>query len=371
MNTDTFNELKADRKEASAKIDCPLIKEYTLMDLLTSADVLEFISGYHQLNNLIASKDKVKATYPSATNRKELMAFSQDVIKAYTANQDGLDVPLTTMPVSWAQDAINKAQNGQLSHWARSYNRLFHWFYGSEYSGLEVFAEGNGKLPFWAFSALPQLTCPGLGACLNFCYSFKAFRYPDAFMRQLVNTCRLMSENGRNEIKKAFMAIPNNETVRLYVDGDIDSLETMQFWFDNCNARLDLAVYGYSKSWELFLNWHDSGKTFPANYRLNLSGGSKYEAPVFANIKARVQNLSCVRGEFISVLTDIHMPREATSKDNRKSPNWNKYQQAVMDASKKLGYDKVFVCPGKCGDCGNKHACGNPALTIPIAIAVH
>ena len=65
------------------------------------------------------------------------------------------------------------------------------------------------------------------------------------------------------------------------------------------------------------------------------------------------------------------MPREATSKDNRKSPNWNKYQQAVMEASKKLGYDKVFVCPGKCGDCGNKHACGNPALTIPIAIAVH
>ena len=237
MNTDTFNELKIGAPNLNLRYLNHLVKSD-----LTSNNRIAFQVGYANLNNLINGKDKVKATYPSATNRKELMAFAQDVIKAYTANQDGLDVPLTTMPVSWAQDAINKAQNGQLSHWARSYNRLFNWFYGLEYSGLEVFAKGNGKLPFWAFSALPQITCPGLGACLNFCYSFKAFRYPDAFMRQLVNTCRLMSVNGRQEITKAFMAIPNNETVRLYVDGDIDSIETMAFWFDNCNARLDLAV---------------------------------------------------------------------------------------------------------------------------------
>ena len=66
------------------------------------------------------------------------------------------------------------------------------------------------------------------------------------------------------------------------------------------------------------------------------------------------------------------MPKGTTSKEIRKSDNWLKYQQAVMDAAKKLGYGKTYVCPGRCGDCSAKtHACGNPALTIPIAIAVH
>ena len=118
MNTDTFNELKIGAPNLNLRYLNHLVKSD-----LTSNNRIAFQVGYANLNNLINGKDKVKATYPSATNRKELMAFAQDVIKAYTANQDGLDVPLTTMPVSWAQDAINKAQNGQLSHWARSYNR--------------------------------------------------------------------------------------------------------------------------------------------------------------------------------------------------------------------------------------------------------
>ena len=103
-----------------------------------------------------------------------------------------------------------------------------------------------------------------------------------------------------------------------------------------------------------------------------MSGGSKYESPLYANIKASVSQLPIVRGEFIAVKTDVHMPKGTTSKEIRKSDNWLKYQQAVMDAAKKLGYGKTYVCPGRCGDCSAKtHACGNPALNIPIAIAVH
>ena len=44
-----------------------------------------------------------------------------------------------------------------------------------------VFARGNSKLPFLAWSSLPgRGFCHGAGACLDFCYSFKAHRYPAA-----------------------------------------------------------------------------------------------------------------------------------------------------------------------------------------------
>jgi hypothetical protein len=72
-------------------------------------------------------------------------------------------------------------------------------------------AQGNKKLPFVAYSELPMATCPGAGACgvrfdyfepvpregrrrhvvkrkKGWCYSFKAFRYPDAFKRMFLNT---------------------------------------------------------------------------------------------------------------------------------------------------------------------------------------
>ena len=61
-------------------------------------------------------------------------------------------------------------------------------------------ADGNSKLPFIAYSELPMSTCPGAGDCgvyqkdassgsiVGWCYSFKAWRYPDAFKRQFLNT---------------------------------------------------------------------------------------------------------------------------------------------------------------------------------------
>ena len=60
-----------------------------------------------------------------------------------------------------------------------------------------IFAKGNQKLPFWTFSTLPGVTCPGAGDCLvnpedkskrGWCYSFSAWRYVTAYFRQLQNT---------------------------------------------------------------------------------------------------------------------------------------------------------------------------------------
>lgn len=69
---------------------------------------------------------------------------------------------------------------------------------GVEITVLSV--SGNSKLPYIAYSELPMSTCPGAGACgvykkdassgsiVGWCYSFKAWRYPDAFKRQFLNT---------------------------------------------------------------------------------------------------------------------------------------------------------------------------------------
>ena len=51
-----------------------------------------------------------------------------------------------------------------------------------------VFTTGNVKLPFLSFSTLPGVTCPGASSCLDYCYSFKAWRQPAAFFRQVQNT---------------------------------------------------------------------------------------------------------------------------------------------------------------------------------------
>ena len=125
--------------------------------------------------------------------------------------------------------------------------RFLEWF--ADQSGparFSVFMEtGNSKLPFYAFSSLPGFDCPGAGACLygdneftpdNFgkgwCYSFKGWRYPAAFFRQLQNSLLLRNQAGRALIAKQFHEIPAGRTLRLYVDGDFASLEILRFWMD-------------------------------------------------------------------------------------------------------------------------------------------
>jgi hypothetical protein len=238
----------------------------------------------------------------------------------------------------------------------------------------DVFAEGNGKLPFYAFSSLAGLDCPQAGACLyrdgkeengpmtGFCYSFKCWRYPDAFMRQLVNSIRLRSEEGRAEIVAAWFDLPKGATVRLYVDGDFASPEILSFWFRLCFARPDLQVYGYSKSWRLILDYANSGGRFPANYLLNLSsGGSGTEEE-----KAAVSRLPIARGEFIAVPT---LRDHGKAYQSRKNAGFADYARDVKAQSGR----KVFVCSGKCGDCTpSGHACGSKKFRgIPIAIGIH
>jgi len=243
-----------------------------------------------------------------------------------------------------------------------------YWITGiPEYS---IFVEGNQKLPFWAFSSLPAFTCPGAGVCLTWCYSYKAWRYPGAFYRQLQNAILLQSKAGRLHIatskaRHGFLTLPKGQTVRLYVDGDHDSIDTMRFWWALLAQRRDLPVYGYSKSWQLFLDYARTGEQWPTNYKLNLSSGSRYPEA----IRQKVAALPITRGDFVAIHSDTKAP------DRRKSPAaFAAFAKALKEHARAQGIAKSFVCPGKCGDClpMGEHACGSDKFQdVTVIIGIH
>jgi len=251
----------------------------------------------------------------------------------------------------------------KVNSWAYHAKRLADWL-ADEMTGtppFSVFARGNSKLPFFAFSALPLVTCPGMGACGKFCYSLRAWRYPAAFFRQLQNL--LLLKQSPDVIADAFRTLPIAATLRLYVDGDIDSAETLRFWFGLLRERGDVQAYGYSKSWHVFLKHHaDNGPAaFPSNYRLNLSSGSRYGDDIAQRMKA----LPCVRGAFVAVPSPVKQLKDGS--------NWRQYAASVRASAKTLGHGRVFVCPGKCGTCtASGHACGLGSFNgVKIAIGIH
>jgi hypothetical protein len=217
---------------------------------------------------------------------------------------------------------------------------------------------GNKKLPFAKFSSAPEVTCPGAGECLSFCYSFRAWRFVTPFFIHAQNTFLLQQEKGRELIRDAFLSLPEGIEFRLYVDGDFDSIQTLRFWMETIALRPDIKVYGYSKSWALFLAHHDAGGTFPENYLLNLSSGSKYGEAY----RARMESLPCVRGEFVAV----KIAKEHDAPIGARTPE---YRKAVVAS---LG-ERAFVCPGLCGSCTpSGHACGSEKFKgVKIAIGVH
>lgn len=255
-------------------------------------------------------------------------------------------------------DAVLADETGK--HWIKYLNKLKRVVH----TGLAEFSifskDGNSKLPFLAFSALPGATaCPGAGECLNFCYSFRAWRYPAAFCRQAQNSILMGTMTGRQTIYNALREFETEESIdfRLYVDGDFRNHEEVSFWMDCLFEYKWLNAYGYSKSWEELLAYENSGREWPTNYQLNLSSGSRHNAEVKAQVKA----LPIARGEFIAV----SIGEKVTSAMH----NDREHQMKLREAHGR----KAFTCPGKCGSCTNKgHACGSARFKgIDIIIAVH
>ena len=128
---------------------------------------------------------------------------------------------------------------------------------------------GNSKLPFVSFSSLPGVTCPGAGECIKFCYSFRAWRYPSAYARQVQNTFLLRFNNAAISAEFAAIGAARIETgfdFRLYVDGDFSSTTDVQFWMSELKQTPHCRAYGYSKSFAQLLAF-DLIDTWPKNYQ--------------------------------------------------------------------------------------------------------
>jgi len=241
----------------------------------------------------------------------------------------------------------------QSKGWQRSFDRLSRVFATGKPMLTIIKADGNSKLPFYAFSSLPGVTCPGAGECLKFCYSFRAWRYPDAFARQVQNAFLMRFDP--HKIREAFNAMPDGVDFRLYVDGDFSSVSDVSFWFSLLRSRPSIKAYGYSKSFSEILGYVGE---YPSNYALNVSSGHNHSDDVVSLIKT----LPITRGEFraVSVGFKVQSNMHGT--------------KVVNDALRIKANERIFPCPGKCGSCtGKGHACGmlDSLKGRVIAIAIH
>lgn len=255
-----------------------------------------------------------------------------------------------------AFDALQNDEAFQSIGWKQNFSKL-RAVLNTGIPQYSVFTIGNSKLPFISFSVLPGVTCPGAGECLKFCYSFRAWRYPAAFMRQCQNT--ILMRFNRDAITNALAGIvtkmPQGFDMRLYVDGDFASTDDVTFWFELLNKNPTIRAYGYSKSFDAILGFTGA---WPTNYQLNISGGHNANDATVNRVKA----LPITRGEFIAV----SIGRKIKSNDHG-TPSVNR---ALRETFK----TKAFTCPGKCGSCtGKGHACGMSSLKgLPIIIiAMH
>lgn len=316
-----------------------------------------------------------------------------------------------------------------------------------------IFTEGSIKLPFFQWSTIPGITCPGAGRCWDkkpsaikvdaagnasrnitstpdgaYCYSLNGWRQIYPYLRQLQNTI-LTRIKDKSHIERALMRVQKKNpraVVRLFVDGDFDSMETLEFWMHTCYRFPELQFYGYSKSWKLFIDYdkaHD-GK-WPDNYTLNLSNGTIWETlggAIYDQMADRMMKLKCVRGRFIAInkvyrrdangqvmtmynkKTKQEEPIESVmpalseklakdEADPRFHPSiaaeWDQHRRDLLIRAKELGIENAFSCPGKCYAClgpkigtdkwveatkdggYGRHACGELGFRRPIVIAVH
>ena len=316
-----------------------------------------------------------------------------------------------------------------------------------------IFTEGSSKLPFFQWSTVPGITCPGAGRCWDkkpsaikvdaagnasrnisstpdeaYCYSLSGWRQVYPYLRQLQNTI-LTRLPDKSHIERDLMRVQKKNpraVVRLFVDGDFDSLETLEFWMHTCYRFPELQFYGYSKSWKIFLDYDQKhGGKWPDNYSLNLSNGTIWETlggAIYDQMADRMMKLKCTRGRFVAVSKvyrrdangqvmtkynkrtkqeepiESKMPAlsEKLAKDEadpRFHPSiaseWDQHRRDLLIRAKELGIENAFSCPGKCYAClgpkigtdkwveatkeggYGRHACGELGFRRPVVIAVH
>lgn len=277
--------------------------------------------------------------------------------------------------------AIDAALEGESGvHWIRDLNKL-KAFVVDGAPKFSIIGAGNTKLgfEFLTWSSLPGgAHCPGAGDCVNWCYSFKSWRYPAAFARQCQNSILLQSAAGRTKVLDALdiatkATIDKNDYLnkvhrvdaprvdfRLYVDGDFSSATEFGFWMAALNDRPSLNPYGYSKSFREILSYVENGGVVN-NYILNISSGHNHAAKTLAKVEA----LPFTRGRFVAVDMPYNVPHSMHSDRD--------HQRKLRETYNNQTGRKAFTCGGKCFDCTPAgHACGSANFQgVDIIIGSH
>ena len=103
----------------------------------------------------------------------------------------------------------------------------------------------------------------------------------------------------------------------------------------------------------------------PRNYTLNMSSGSRYENDT--ELRRIVESLPFTRGVFGAVQL------ENEYKDNSRYHD-KKYHKEVREIGRAEYGNRVFSCPGDCGDClpSGKPACASDRMQgVPVLIGIH
>jgi len=386
---------------------------------------------YDEVRENILSGDNDIKTNPTDTYRKYLIPMGNIFVKlntlddvaykaAVASNIAKLNVALDELREAVVrEDSIRKSKaTGKPlgSSYFKNIEKLKNWL--KDPVNLKppypIWAKGNKKLPFWAFSTLPAATCPFAGECLvdpvkkeddgtpkrGWCYSFKSWQYITPFCRQLQNTILIRIKDKSWIEKEAKQKFKTGEVVRLYVDGDMDSVETIAYWFHFCARFPANRFYGYSKSWPYFKKWAEQNNSeFPENYLLNLSSGTimestfskeKFQALVKSmfDLKHPKTGDNLVRGSF-RALDKIKSEYPKHTKNELKNGDriaaetlgkWNEHKKEVLAMATSLringdyGERGTFVCTGYCGQCmpNGQHACGSRKMQgVSVVIGIH
>jgi hypothetical protein len=272
----------------------------------------------------------------------------------------------------------------------------------SEFSVIPytVITPGNSKLDFWAWSVIPMHTCPGAGACKDWCYSFTGWRNVAPFFRQIQNT--FLQRFYQPVIVEVFDTLKTEKRkwIRLYVDGDFDSVETINFWVEAIRTRKELSAYCYTKSWDQFIEYQDilaqNGEAWPDNFVVNLSTGSIHGEAKYNQMLA----MKCARGPFIPITIPKTMPKVKALPSPKKGMTDAQRAEVKQNAARiavenrtlrdtiyapfirhelrdHYGAEHTFACPADCTKCMDKegktgkHACGLIKLKVAIGCALH
>jgi len=298
------------------------------------------------------------------TKKKDVVVFgrSQALRMARVASKGTMDEIIATLRTTL--EAL--PAEGPGFTWRREGAKVLAFLLGErDRPAFRLFiAKGNKKLPFYTWSTSPVYTCPGKGPCASWCYSLTAWRNAAPFWRQVQNTIvlRFMPEL----VADTFLDLPQGITLRLYVDGDFADEATVRFWFKLLRLRPDVQAYGYSKSWDELAAAKDA---VPANYILNVSSGGRERSVS----REAVLGLPMARGLFVAVQVPARfMAMKAARYEDPE------YHEAVRQAARALGHQKVFSCTGLCGTCVKgrdgqwTHACGDMRFKdVVIANGIH